>query len=64
MPKFRGPTVVVKLDAHRLAFLIDAISLFDDSGDYSNGTQALSEAEINEFSQRLQFLLDGLRRLA
>lgn len=61
MPKFRGPTVQIELDVHRLAFLIDGVSLFDDDGDYDNGTQTLSEAKINEFCQELESLLEKLQ---
>lgn len=61
MPKFRGPTVQIELDAHRLAFLIDGISFYDDDGDYDNGTQTLGEDEIDEFCQELESLLEGLQ---
>lgn len=59
----KNKTRNIEVDANKIAFLLDAISLFDDDGDYENedGKYSLSEEQINKFVMTLKTLLEGIK---
>lgn len=53
----------MNLNANQIAFILDAIDMFEDFGDYTSedGTYSLTEKEIDEFIEMLQTELKELK---